>query len=164
MFFYIFTYVFVYLHFFVCFCIYFGFSSYKIDRLMGDLTIAGGAPRLLNYQFYMKKIQKYIQKHTKICKYTKIHVNMQKNIWRNVMLGLGIELQPHIFSEGAYFPGTNPYFFEKGPSPTRGYQNSRTFLYFFIYFLHFYICLCVFAYFCVFLYIFLDFLHIKLID
>ena len=41
---------------------------------MGD---AGGAPHPLVYQFYMKKIQKYIQKHTKNMQ---IHINICKNV------------------------------------------------------------------------------------
>ena len=51
---------------FMCICIFFvlvlhmsfGFVSYTIDRLMG-----GGLP-LINYQLYMKRNQKYMQKHT----------------------------------------------------------------------------------------------------
>ena len=38
---------------------------------------AGGAPHPLVYQFYMKKIQKYIQKHTKNMQ---IHINICKNV------------------------------------------------------------------------------------
>ena len=37
---------------------------------------ASGAPRLLNYQFYMKKIQEYIQKHAKN---VQIHINTCRN-------------------------------------------------------------------------------------
>ena len=55
--------------FFVYFCMYFWIFSYKIDRLMGGGRLR--RPPLINYQFYMKKIQKCIQKHEKI--YTNTH-------------------------------------------------------------------------------------------
>ena len=70
----------VYVYLYIC-CIAYvyisWFCSYKIDRLMGGG--ASGAPRLLNYQFHMKKIQKYIyiQKQTKNMQ---IHINICKNV------------------------------------------------------------------------------------
>ena len=42
---------------------------------------AGGAPHPLVYQFYMKKIQKYIQKHTKNMQ---IHKNMCKHVEKHM--------------------------------------------------------------------------------
>ena len=73
--------LYIFLHVYICLCVFayflcvfvhiFGFSSYKIDRLMC------GGRRLLNYQFYMKKIQKYIQKHAKK---TQIHINICKHL------------------------------------------------------------------------------------
>ena len=75
--FYLFSCVFAY---YLCVFVYiFGFSSYKIDSLISGG--AGGAPHPLGYQFYVRKIQKYVQKHTKNML---IHINICKNIKKNI--------------------------------------------------------------------------------
>ena len=64
--------------FFACFCIYFLIFSYKIDSWGG----AGGAPHPLVYQFYKKKIKKYIQKHKKLQTQIKVYKILKKYIKR----------------------------------------------------------------------------------
>ena len=65
----------IFLHSYICLCVFayflcvfvyiFGFSSHKIDGPMGGGRLRH--PPLINYQFHIKQIQDYIQKHTKIC-------------------------------------------------------------------------------------------------
>ena len=71
----LFIYFYTFLYMFMCVCIFlcvflyiFGFFSYKIDRLMGGGRLR--RPPLIKLSILYEKIQKYIEKHTKICIHT----------------------------------------------------------------------------------------------